>query len=243
METYYRFLIGDILPDYEKVAYLDCDTVILEDVSALFAYDVEKRVLAATLDAEIPAQRSTADPTMAAYLKDALDMEPSDPYLQAGVLLLNLQEMRSFHTVEQWLTLASKRKYRYNDQDILNKECKGRFSILPMEWNVVVNCNNRRLPIIERGPYEIYSAYMEARKQPKIVHYAGFEKPWDAPYSDFAHLFWHYAIDSEFYERLLGMRQGGGETRRRSGVTATLFPRGSKRRQWAKRWYYTIFGR
>ena len=241
METYYRFLISDILGEYERVAYLDCDTVIMEDVAKLFEHHVEGFLLAAALDAEIPAQRSGEDPTMEPYLKSVLGLEEGDPYLQAGVLLLNLKEMRSFHSVEEWLTLASKRKYRYNDQDILNKECKGRFSILPMEWNVVVNCNNRRLPIIERGPYEVYAAYMEARKNPKLVHYAGFEKPWDAPYSDFASLFWHYAIDSEFYDRLLSMRQGEGQ--KRSSVMDILLPRGSRRRGWARRWYYTVFGR
>jgi lipopolysaccharide biosynthesis glycosyltransferase len=240
IETYYRFLIADILIDYDRVAYLDCDTVILDDVAKLFEINVDDHLLSACIDAEIPAQRSGVDPTMAPYLKNVLGLEEDDPYLQAGVLLLNLQAMRAFRTVDQWLALASERKYRYNDQDILNKECKGRFALLPMEWNVVVNCNNQRLPIIEQGPHEVYAAYMQARQHPKIIHYAGFEKPWDAPSSDWAYLFWHYAPTSEFYERLLAMRQNDGGGEQKQNLMSRLLPRGSKRRTWARRWYYTI---
>jgi lipopolysaccharide biosynthesis glycosyltransferase len=93
------------------------------------------------------------------------------------------------------------------------------------------------MPIIKAGPYEIYAAYIEARKHPKLVHYAGFEKPWDAPFSDYAYLFWHFAKDSEFYDRLLGMLELG-KIEKKQGILVRMFPRGSKRRTWAKRIFY-----
>jgi lipopolysaccharide biosynthesis glycosyltransferase len=242
METYYRFLISDVLPEYERVLYLDGDTVILDDVATLATVELGDNLLAAALDAEIPALRSGVDPTMARYLEQALGLGAEDPYLQAGVLVLNLDQMRRYHSVQQWLDLASQRRYRYNDQDILNKECKGRFVTLPMEWNTVVNCNNRRLPTIEKGPYAVYAAYMEAREHPKIIHYAGFEKPWDAVDSDYAHYFWHYATDSGFYDRLLVMVE---QSRSSANVTLgdRLFPRGSRRRRLIKGLVYRTRGR
>ncbi|MGE4584347.1 MAG: glycosyltransferase family 8 protein [Sphaerochaeta sp.] len=239
METYYRFLIADILSEYSKVLYLDCDTVILADVAELLTVDIQDTVLAACLDPEIPSLALQADRSTADYLVNVLGLQQGDPYLQAGVLVLDLQAMRRLHSVDAWIALASERKYRYNDQDILNKECKGRFFVLDMEWNTVVDCNHRRLPLIESGPYAVYQAYREARKHPKIVHYAGFEKPWDAPASDFAYLFWEYAVLSGFYDRLLDMLH---EPKKKVRLLDRLVPRGSRRRAWAKRWLYALSG-
>ncbi len=244
VETYYRFLIADILKEYGKVLYLDCDTVILEDVAKLYATDLKGKVLAAALDPEIPAQVMGVDSGMAVYLKQALGMDAGDPYLQAGVLVLDLDEMRLLHSVDEWLALAAQRKYRFNDQDILNKECRGMWTILPMAWNTVVDCNHRRLPIIEAGPLAVWEAYIEARKHPFLIHYAGFEKPWDAPDSDFAEVFYKYARHSEFYERLLAMLfDGGKHSKKQGGVLTRLFPRGSKRRILAKKVFYRFSGR
>ncbi|MDY0288622.1 MAG: glycosyltransferase family 8 protein [Sphaerochaeta sp.] len=240
METYYRFLIGDILPEYSKALYLDCDTVILSDVAELFATDLGSCVLGAAPDPEIPGQRND-DPSLVTYLREVLLMEDSDPYLQAGVLVLNLEAMNKLHSVDQWIHLAGERRYRYNDQDILNKECKGRLHLLPLSWNTVVNCNNRRLPIIERGPHPMLEAYLEARKNPKLVHYAGFEKPWDAPFSDFAYLFWDVASRSTFSDRVLSMRVGRQDEKKRDlPIAQRFFPRGTRRRVMAKKMFYWI---
>lgn len=244
METYYRFLIADIFPSCEKVLYLDCDTVILSDVADLFATDLGDAVLGTALDPEIPGQLKSDDTSLASYFKEVLQMDVSDPYLQAGVLLLNLVRMRSLHSVDEWLGIAGSRTYRYNDQDILNKECKGHLHLLDLSWNVVVDCNHRRLPIIMQGPHQVSQAYLEARKHPKLIHYAGFEKPWDAPTSDFAYEFWFYASHCAFYDRLLGMYAPSHDTRggEKQSLIQRLFPRGSKRRLLAKRWYYRLSG-
>lgn len=242
LETYYRFLIADILPQYSKVLYLDCDTVILEDVAKLAAVDLQGKVLGATIDVEIPALASGLDPDLGTYLSKVIGLGEGEAYHQAGVLVLDLSKMRALHSVDEWIDLAGERKYRYNDQDILNKECRGHYHTLPMEWNLVVDCNHRRLPIIEAGPYSVLQEYREARRHPKLVHYAGFEKPWDAPDSDFSHLFWHYARTSEFYDRLLTMVQISSVSPGKQSLLLRIFPRGSKRRSFAKRLFYRTTG-
>ncbi|HKM07881.1 MAG TPA: glycosyltransferase [Sphaerochaeta sp.] len=240
LETYYRFLIGDILPEYAKVVYLDCDTVILSDIADLFAIDLKGCAIGAALDPEIPGQRMD-DPSLVTYMREVLNMEDDDPYLQAGVLVLDLKAMNALHSVDDWLLLAGERRYRYNDQDILNKECKAHLHLLPLRWNTVVNCNNRRLPIIERGPISVLNAYLEARENPSLVHYAGFEKPWDAPFSDFAYLFWDFASRSTFSDRVLAMRVGEQDSKKKEqSFSQRLFPRGTKRRKLAKKVYYWI---
>ena len=54
-----------------------------------------------------------------------------------------------------------------------------------------------------QAPNDIYDAYMKSRNDPQIVHYAGFQKPWTDPDCDFASMYWKYARETPFYERLL----------------------------------------
>ena len=238
-ETYYRFLIAEILSGYEKVLYLDCDTVINADVADLYATDLKGMVLGATLEAEIAGLRGH-DALLTSYLEKVVGLGDQDPYYQAGVLVIDWQRMQALHPIDAWLMLASERKYRYNDQDILNKECKGKIALLDMSWNVVVDCAHRRLPLIMQAPQSVSCSYLAARETPLIVHYSGFQKPWDDPSSDFAYLFWDYAKRSAFYDRVLSLLDLG-QQKGPTSFRERIFPRGSKRRAFAKYVYLRFF--
>ena len=73
-----------------------------------------------------------------------------------------------------------------------------------MSWNVMTDCAGMRLNNIKTfAPYNIYEEYLNARKNPKIIHYAGFAKPWNRPEDDFSECFWTIARDTEVYELIL----------------------------------------
>ena len=74
---------------------------------------------------------------------------------------------------------------------------------LPWEWNVVHDCGGRVGNLFTQAPNDIYNAYMKSRSNPQIIHYAGFQKPWTDPDCDFASIYWRYARETPFYERLL----------------------------------------
>ena len=44
---------------------------------------------------------------------------------------------------------------------------------------------------------------MTAHANPKIIHYAGPDKPWNDPNTDYAGLFWKYARESKYYESII----------------------------------------
>ena len=94
------------------------------------------------------------------------------------MLVLNTKAMREHYTIEQWLAYASNDEFIYNDQDVLNAHCEGNVLYLPWEWNVVHDCGGRVGNLFVQAPNDIYDAYMKSRNNPKIIHYAGFQKPW-----------------------------------------------------------------
>lgn len=205
IETYYRFLVQQLLPYYGKVLYLDSDLIVRGDVAELYETDMEGNLLAAVRDLDFLGNVNMKDGERMRYAKSVLGMQDPYAYFQAGVLVLNTAAMRAFHSVEEWLKLASDSRYIYNDQDILNAECEGRVLYLDYRWNVMTDCAGRVANVFSYAPVEEYEAYLASRNDQLITHYAGFEKPWKYKTCDMSALYWKYARKTPFYERLLRM--------------------------------------
>ena len=203
IETYYRFLIQKLLPFYDKVLYLDSDIVINGDISKLYNTDLQGKLLGAIRDIDFLANLNVKHGKRMGYAKNVLKMKNPYDYFQAGVLVLNTKAMRERYTIKQWLTYASNPAFIYNDQDVLNAHCEGEVLYLPWEWNVVHDCGGRVGNLFVQAPNDIYDAYMKSHNNPQIIHYAGFQKPWTDPDCDFASIYWRYARETPFYERLL----------------------------------------
>ena len=203
VETYYRFLIQDLLPDYKKILYLDCDTIVNHDISELYNIDIDGYMLAAARDPDFLGQINGANYNTQKYCYEKFLMKDPFNYFQAGVLLLNNVEMKKAYSLHEWLTFAS-HKYLYNDQDVLNLYCEGRVKYLDMFWNMITDCNHTRIKdVISFAPAYIQNEYKKAHSNPRIIHYAGFMKPWHKPTEDYAHYFWKYSRQTPFYEELL----------------------------------------
>lgn len=211
IETYYRFLVQQLLPHYDKVLYLDSDLIVQGDVSQLFETDLGDNLLAAVRDLDFLGNVNMKNGERMQYAKTVLGMKDPYSYFQAGVLVLNTAELRAFHSVEEWLKLASDPRYIYNDQDILNAECEGRVHFLDYRWNVMTDCAGRIANVFSHAPSEAYEAFLASRGDQLITHYAGFEKPWKFKHCDRAALYWKYARETPFYERLVRMFCGQAE--------------------------------
>lgn len=256
-ETFYRFLILDIFKEYHKVIYLDCDMIVCCDIADLYHTEMGDDMVAAVADADFAGQCNKKDSDMRQYCQDVLDMEDPFGYFQAGVLLMNIQEMRKQMTVPELLRMADTGIYRFSDQDILNIVCKGRVHYLDMAWNLITDCDHFRWQqVIKHAPYYVLDAYEGARRKPRIIHYAGFRKPWMKPDEDFAEEFWRVARRTDYYEILLwNMMEYGltssdivqkkepedgiflGTARR---IMRHFFPKGSRGRDWAIGMYFKL---
>lgn len=257
-ETYYRFLIQDILPEYDKVLYLDSDLIINADLAELYQTDISNYMLAAARDPDFLGQINGMNPETMNYVTDVFKMKDPYNYFQAGVLLFNEKRMRDAYTLNQWLEFATK-PYKYNDQDVLNLYCENEVYFLDMSWNMITDCNHERISkVIVFAPHEIQKEYNRARKAPKIIHYAGFKKPWDDPTEDFGEYFWLAERETPFYEELISnmssIRKGLNSNlsdsyskcqkiRRRTRLVNFLFPYGTSRRDWLDKKYTRYFQR
>lgn len=203
IETYYRFLIQEILPDYDKVLYLDSDLIIQGDISELYSVDLGNNLLAAAHDIDFLGNLNMKDGKRLTYAEKVLGMKNPYDYFQAGVLVLNTAEMRNLYSIETWLDYASDDSFIYNDQDVLNAHCEGRVTWLDYDWNVMIDCNNRIANVFSFAPASAFDAFNDSRNHEKIIHYAGFEKPWKLSSCDRSASYWAYARQTPFYESLI----------------------------------------
>ena len=226
VETYYRFLIQTIAPLYDKVLYLDSDLIVRGDVSELFDTDLGDNLLAAARDVDFMGNLNMNDGIRMRYATEVMGMHRPLDYFQAGVLVLNTKAMREAHSIEEWLGFASNPAYIYNDQDVLNAHCEGRVTYLDWSWNVMTDCFNRVANVFSFAPAWAYDAYLASVPVARIVHYAGAEKPWGSPTCDRGALYWEYARETPFYERLT-FRLADAQVEHRSQELATAICRSS----------------
>lgn len=205
-ETFYRFLILDILKQYQKVVYLDSDLIVCRDIAELYDLDIGDNLIAGTKDPDFAGQCNKKHSEMRRYCQSVLGMKNPFLYFQAGVLVFNVQGLNRITSVAKLFEMADTGIYRFSDQDILNIVCKGRVKYLDMAWNMVFDCDHKRWhSVIKYAPGYLMDEYEEARKHPYIIHYAGFLKPWMRPGEDFGYVFWEVARRTPYYEEILAM--------------------------------------
>lgn len=204
METYYRLVLPELLPDYEKILYLDSDMIVQADIASLYNENVDGYLLAGCHDADTAGLYNGFEPGKKKYTDTILKLKEPYQYFQAGALLINLAEFRKQYTTKEILKFSISNKWELLDQDILNKLCEGQVKYVDMSWNVMVDFGGiRQKNIIGLAPKWLYDMYITARKNQYIIHYAGPEKPWFYPEMDQGTVFWQYARKTPFYEVML----------------------------------------
>ena len=186
--TYYRLFIASMFPQYKKIIYLDCDLVVLGDISKLYHTDLNGNIFAAGPEMFV---RST--PEFRRYAEVALGVDP-DGYVNAGVLLINLREFRNCQIEEQFIRLISEYDFDLLDPDqaYLNYLCLGKIHVLPNGWN------KEPMPLPCEG-------------NKNIVHYALYKKPWQYDDVLYGEYFWEYAEKSPYRADILDRKAAFGD--------------------------------
>lgn len=253
LQTYYRLVLPELIPSYDKIVYLDSDMVVNADVAELYDTDVEGYLVGACYDPDTSGLYNGYEKEKKPFMDSIMKFEDPYAYFQAGTLVMNLKEFRNTYSMEYILKFAVSQKWQLLDQDILNCLCKNRVKYIDMSWNVMVDYAGIRIKdIISLAPQWQYKMYMEARKHPKIIHYAGPEKPWTSPEEDMGEIFWEYAKKTSYYEAMLYRMaysvsnqyycQNGGFRNGCIRVKDAVLPFGTKRHDVVKK-VYLLFRR
>lgn len=191
--TYFRLFIPDLYTQYDKVLYLDSDIVIREDVANLYNIDLGNNLVAGAPDEAVNAIKEFRE-----YVEKVVGVASYNNYFNAGVLLMNLKELREFKFKEKFLYSLSKTTFSVDqDQGYLNRICKGRVKIIDSSWN--------RMPINEKN--------LDSTEL-KLIHYNLAYKPWhfeNIPYKDF---FWNCAKETEYFNEIIDIRDNYTEEER-----------------------------
>ncbi len=173
---YYRLMIPEMFPQYDKVLYMDCDTVLLTDVAELYNIDIGDNYIGAVAD-----QAVAAVPQFVEYTKNALGIV-AEKYFNSGVIVMNLKQFRAINFYEKFDALL--RSYHFTiapDQDCLNLICKDKVYYYAAGWN--------QMPIAGM-----------AAENPMLIHYNLTMKPWHYDNVLYEEYFWEYAAQTEFLD-------------------------------------------
>jgi lipopolysaccharide biosynthesis glycosyltransferase len=121
-------------------------------------------------------------------------LEPSrGGYINAGILIMNLAEIRAGGLEKVWQGYAGQ-KFYYQDQDILNITCRGRIVYLEPRWNVQAYMDREEYSqYVECGAYS-QEEVDEAIRHPGILHFTA-EKPWNR-YDLYGNAQWWEYVDA-----------------------------------------------
>ena len=128
-----------------KVIHLDADTIVCDSLEELWKTDIKGKWIAA-----VPEYRGVYRPF-------------GEMYYNAGVMLMNLQQMRTDNIVPWMVEYLNTVPQPFADQDAFNKPGIEQDKIVPLDirWN------------------ENFATGMTS--DPAIVHFCGISNWWDAP--------------------------------------------------------------
>ncbi len=179
--TYFRLFIADMFPEYDKVIYMDSDTVIRADVAELYSTDISDNYVGACHE-----QAMVQVDVYGRYCERAVGIS-RHAFFNAGMLIINCKAFREKNILDKFIKLLGEYNFIVTqDEDYLNVLCKDRVYWLDQRWNT--ECTEGII-----YPYDI-------RSEAHIIHYIMANKPWHNEDSECGDIFWSYAERTAVYD-------------------------------------------
>ncbi len=109
-----RAALTKVFPDKDKILSIDCDTIVLEDISELWDIDIEDYYFAAV-----------EEPLMTRIYRMK--------YTNAGVMMLNLKKLREID--DKIIHALDTQKFGFVAQDVLNRFCQDGIKLISNKYN------------------------------------------------------------------------------------------------------------
>ena len=170
----------------DRLLYIDCDTIILEDISGLFSDDYADKAIYGVKD------------FVGDNYKKLIGLSKASLSINGGVILFNLNEYRQLqpdYRIDAFLERYSKR-ISYADQDVLNGTFASEIGSLSPQYDVmsIMRCCDYSEILKLKHPHNCCSKdeVEAAISHPMIIHFTGnyrYTRPWfensNHPYTDY----------------------------------------------------------
>ena len=209
--TYFRLFIAEMFPEIDKAIYIDSDTIVLGDIAQLYAYDLGDAYVGACRE-----QVMIQEDVYGTYVEKVLGVE-RDNYFNAGMLVINCEQFRKNHVLEQFMELLPMYNFVVTqDEDYLNLICHNKVCWLPQKWNV-----------------EVFGQIPCREEEICVLHYIMVSKPWH--YSDcrLQEYFWESAekssvyADGKWYNEVKGLSNVAGRKKQAISAVAVKVSKGN----------------
>ena len=190
---YYRLKAPQLITNFDKVIYLDADTLILKDLLGMYNLNLSDNYMLGTLEVIAGTY----------FLGKHFDYD----YINSGVLLMNLKKMREdkiYDKFEEYALNPEKRKNLVlEDQCLINCVCKGKIGILKPKYGSINIYNRDKIIHLSRQRSSLAYTRQEREegfKNAFIVHFKMWQEITTPNYND---LWWNkYAKMTPVYEIL-----------------------------------------
>ena len=179
----FKFDIANILPDYDKVLYLDSDTIILKDLTQLFNTDINEYY--------------------ASVVKDYIGSEiqhiqlslGTKDYFNSGVMLLNTKILRLNNIKELLLDYRNKNHDMLMDQNTLNYVFNNKVKFIKPKYNYL-----RTYSIYDKTSLDNF--YECDTGEDIVILHITWLKPWHEDVADekYFYDFWNYYQYTDYFK-------------------------------------------
>ena len=178
--AYYRLVMASLLPNLDKVLYLDCDLVVNNSLYDLYNMDIKDNLICGVIDVLV------AENTSRLGLKK---------YVNSGVLLMNLSLWRKEDIEKKFFNYIknNSEKICWHDQDVLNVVCQNGIEYIDERWNVQLT------------PYggNKTADFRAIGTNGYIMHFISDKKPWKGKYSKFDKYYYKYVKLTQWKKDIL----------------------------------------
>ena len=197
-EMYYRLMLPELLPNEDRILYLDVDMIVNKDISEFYSVEFENDLLIGSKDQEF--ENILNDPELPPKRKASLT-ELSNKgmiYICSGMLLMDLSGLRKegyyfrkyveiFNTIKDWVTLP--------DQDLINY----------VHYDRVGLVDENTFGVFAQTAHSNGRNYSDLKENTYIIHFTGKAKPWtiNLVRYDIEKIWWEYAKLCPFYFELM----------------------------------------
>ncbi len=183
----FKFDLAEIFNEFDKILYIDSDTVIKDDIKTLLDTDVEGVYGGVVKDC---IGEIIHNDTKRLSVKN---------YFNSGVMLLNLAKMREDNIKEKLLNAKKTAPVDYLDQEIFNIVFKDNVKFLNPEFNYMVTNKKLMKKTVEKF-------YGVKKINPKIIHLT-YLKPWEYKGIAYSREWMKYYNLSPFKDEKLNLKE------------------------------------